>query len=389
MQHHRRVALALASACVIGVTSLTPSAFAAAPAAAPITSTTTAGLNVRSGPSLSAPVIGGLRSGTSVTVLSVTNGWATIRYGAKTAYVWAEYLISDSTSAPAPAPSPTAPADSRVTTAAVNVRRGPSTSSGILRTVPPGAVIATTGASANGFLQVRLNGGLFWMHGMWLYSTTGAPRPSAPPKPAPMPGPAKPQPVPSLGARWTTAALNVRETPDTRRAPVALLPQGTRVDISATTSGGWAQIIYAGARRWVFSQYLSTTAPADDAPAPPSQGLPGIKPVTTACYLTVMPLFPQIKTVYGVGKRGRTPGDHELGYALDFMISGYRRDSSVGDRLAAYLQAHAARFNINYVIWQQRIWLADAPQRGWIRMGDRGSDTANHYDHVHVSFNRV
>jgi hypothetical protein len=38
---------------------------------------------------------------------------------------------------------------------------------------------------------------------------------------------------------------------------------------------------------------------------------------------------------------------------------------------------------VKYIIWRQRIWY---PSSGtWRGMADRGSATANHYDHVHVS----
>ncbi|MEP7157788.1 MAG: SH3 domain-containing protein, partial [Chloroflexota bacterium] len=35
--------------------------------------------------------------------------------------------------------------------------------------------------------------------------------------------------------------------------------------------------------------------------------------------------------------------------------------------------------------WSQRIWSVQRSSEGWRPMADRGSTTANHYDHVHVS----
>jgi hypothetical protein len=37
------------------------------------------------------------------------------------------------------------------------------------------------------------------------------------------------------------------------------------------------------------------------------------------------------------------------------------------------------------VIWSQHIWTVQRSSEGWRAMPDRGSTTANHYDHVHVS----
>lgn len=71
--------------------------------------------------------------------------------------------------------------------------------------------------------------------------------------------------------------------------------------------------------------------------------------------------------------------DHGSGRAVDAMISG----SAQGDAIAAFVLAHAKELNVKYVIWRQRIYNMDRP--GWRGMANRGSATANHYDHVHIS----
>ena len=67
--------------------------------------------------------------------------------------------------------------------------------------------------------------------------------------------------------------------------------------------------------------------------------------------------------------------------AADFMVYN---DRAKGDAVAQYVIDNAARFNVQYVIWQQRIY--NIGGSGWTAMEDRGSATANHMDHVHVSF---
>ncbi len=81
-----------------------------------------------------------------------------------------------------------------------------------------------------------------------------------------------------------------------------------------------------------------------------------------------------------IGGRRNSNDEHGTGQAIDFMISG----KAQGDAIAAYVQAHVGQFNVKYLIWQQRYW---APGEGWSTMADRGSPTANHYDHVHVTVN--
>ena len=74
--------------------------------------------------------------------------------------------------------------------------------------------------------------------------------------------------------------------------------------------------------------------------------------------------------------------DHGTGHAVDVMVGS---NSALGDAVAAYVLANRGAFNVKYIIWKQRIWL---PELGyWRPMSDRGSITANHYDHVHISVN--
>ena len=60
-------------------------------------------------------------------------------------------------------------------------------------------------------------------------------------------------------------------------------------------------------------------------------------------------------------------------------------DVKLGNEIAEYFQKHAADYGIYYMIWRQRIWKASDPVGQWTGMSDRGSPTANHMDHVHIS----
>ncbi len=102
----------------------------------------------------------------------------------------------------------------------------------------------------------------------------------------------------------------------------------------------------------------------------------GVAANVQAAYLATCALFPDV-TAFG-GLRPGDSGDHGTGRALDCMIS-----TDVGDLLADWILAHAAEFNVTYVIWKQRIRY---PGGDWQMMEDRGSVTQNHMDHVHVSF---
>ena len=95
-------------------------------------------------------------------------------------------------------------------------------------------------------------------------------------------------------------------------------------------------------------------------------------------YRAVCAAFPEVKS-YG-GRRNDPGSDHHSGNAVDVMITG-----STGDRITEYLIKNRSELGVEYVIFEQKIF---ASYTGWKGrpMSDRGSVTANHYDHVHISF---
>ena len=64
--------------------------------------------------------------------------------------------------------------------------------------------------------------------------------------------------------------------------------------------------------------------------------------------------------------------------------------SQLGDQVAQYAIDNMDRAGISYVIWKQQFYMSVdnmyGPANTWNQMPDRGGDTANHYDHVHISF---
>lgn len=110
---------------------------------------------------------------------------------------------------------------------------------------------------------------------------------------------------------------------------------------------------------------------------PKVYALGAVKPHVKDAANTIGNMF-GINVIYGVGSR-EGASDHPIGLALDFMTRN-------GDGLATYARANATRFGIKYVIWKQHIWSVNRDSEGWRPMENRGNDTANHFDHVHVSF---
>lgn len=87
-------------------------------------------------------------------------------------------------------------------------------------------------------------------------------------------------------------------------------------------------------------------------------------------------------TIGGTRASAKDPDGHPAGKALDYMVLS---DAALGDAIVRYHIEHWARLGVEYIIWQQRIM--HSAGGAWESMGDRGSATANHYDHVHVNYN--
>jgi len=219
---------------------------------------------------------------------------------------------------------------------------------------------------------------------------------------------------------WTTAALNLWTGPEADARNLGLLDARTKVLVTGRHSGGRAELVVDGEARWVTASYLSQQRPpapekpsrkpapaADDStpqPSPSPSAQPASPPApaglsTAPCpdgsvesgltssavrvYRAVCHAFPEVKTYLGWDAHG----EHASGKAIDIMINDISDGKAVGDRIAAFLQAHASELDLYDVIWWDRIWTPVRASEGWRDYGDHGSPTANHMDHVHVSTN--
>ena len=109
-----------------------------------------------------------------------------------------------------------------------------------------------------------------------------------------------------------------------------------------------------------------------------------VKPQLTQLVNVLGPMF-DIKTVGGYRESATDPNGHPAGLAADFMVPLNSAGRAQDDRLAAYAKAHASELGIDYIIWYQRIWSVARASEGWRPMEDRGSDSENHRNHVHIN----
>ena len=213
--------------------------------------------------------------------------------------------------------------------------------------------------------------------------------PTSTPKPKPTPSPT-PSPEPTVTSHlYVTTALNVRADPTQDAEVLAVLATGTEVAVTDNAEGHWVQIGYDDEFAWVNGDYLSETKPAEETEdtgggisdtecASGSEVEAGLTPDAIRVHRAVCARFPEV-TSYG-GLRGGG-GEHSVGRALDIMVPS----SSVGDAIAAFVRDNYQSLGVSEVIWSQQIWTVERASDGWRWMEDRGSATANHYDHVHVT----
>ena len=182
--------------------------------------------------------------------------------------------------------------------------------------------------------------------------------------------------------RWSTEDLNLWSASDEGASNLGILDSGEKVLITGRSEDGRSEVVVDGAARWVTSDYLSDEKP-EEGPADMGgsctngTSVPsGVSPNIVKVHEAVCAAFPDI-TTYGTF---RGDGEHSQGLAVDIMVSGAR-----GYEVRDFVRAHYAELGVNYIIYSQHIWSVDRGGEGWRSMSDRGSTTANHYDHVHVT----
>jgi hypothetical protein len=133
-------------------------------------------------------------------------------------------------------------------------------------------------------------------------------------------------------------------------------------------------------------QQLAANAPA--ATPMPFELPPGVAPEaglqihTIRVARAISVLFPEITTIGGY--RQDALKWHPNGLAIDVMIPNHDSPEGIalGNQIAGMALANAKRWGIDDVIWRHAIYMG--PNSGqW--MSEMGSETANHFDHVHIA----
>ena len=202
-------------------------------------------------------------------------------------------------------------------------------------------------------------------------------------------------PVVEVPAAETPAQPAVPETPNYGAPAVNVEVQNQEVAPAAPQSAPAAE---APAETPASAPEAPAAQPAVETAAAPEVQPVASTPTSGNTIPTDPNLQPQaeafrqeIAAKFGItnigGYREGDPDDHGKGLAVDVMVP---TSSQLGDQVAQYAIDNMDRAGISYVIWKQQFYMPVdniyGPANTWNQMPDRGGDTANHYDHVHISF---
>ena len=187
-------------------------------------------------------------------------------------------------------------------------------------------------------------------------------------------------------AVWTTDVLNLWSGPSEKSEKFGEIGAIKQISVTGREQMGRTQVVIDGQSRWVSSDFLSADKPEPEPKEPAGPSLGGVcsngssisagRASLYEIHDVVCANWPEI-TSYGTW---RGDGEHGQGRAIDIMTTG-----ETGWAVANFLRANYSALGIEYIIFSQNIWSVERSGEGWRGMSDRGSTTANHYDHVHVT----
>jgi len=196
-------------------------------------------LNIRSGPSTSTGKLGQLGKGDVVCIVQTggAGGWHQILHAGQPAWVYANYVDTAN------------PTIGVITASVLNVRIGPSTSTGKLGQLGKGDKVEIVKANAaKDWHQIIYNGQLAYVHASYVTVQTQASQPTQPTQPT----------QPAQTAQYATvnaSALNFRKGASTSTTVIKTLSRGDVVQVLEYGSE-WCKVKYGGVTGYMYTKYL-------------------------------------------------------------------------------------------------------------------------------------
>ena len=222
------------------------------------TGTTTAYVNLRTGPGTDYAILETVPLGAQISILDTGNpGWSRVTPPTgNSGYMCSDYILAFGGDAGAPTVLFTAR-----TTAFVNLRAGPGTGYGIYLTVPLGDTVSVLDTANAGWYRVQYGSYTGYMSADYLQTQS-----AAAPTPAPPDTSASADPI---GTARTTAVLNIRTGPSTGYRSLGLLDNGETVTVLENCGNGWYAVrTSSNTFGYCSGDYLRVTLGTSPAPQP-------------------------------------------------------------------------------------------------------------------------
>ena len=158
---------------------------------------------------------------------------------------------------------------------------------------------------------------------------------------------------------------------------LAWLSNGEGVVTARAMNAGGSHLVAALNAGWVPSpEFLRGMLP---------EFAEGLNPGADFLRSTIMRMWPQITSIGGRRSEDGL-GEHSTGNAIDVMIPNYTtpEGKALGDAIASFVVANKDALGLDGMIWRQ---MSFGYGNSWAQgkeMPDRGSDTQNHLDHLHI-----
>ena len=221
------------------------------------TGTTTAYVNLRTGPGTDYAILETVPLGAQISILDTGNpGWYRVTApSGNSGYMCSDYILASGD-----AGTSTVLFTAR-TTAFVNLRAGPGTGYGIYLTVPLGDTVSVLDTANAGWYRVQYGSYTGYMSADYLQTQS-----AATPTPAPPDTSASADPI---GTARTTAVLNIRTGPSTGYRSLGLLDNGETVTVLENCGNGWYAVrTSSNTFGYCSGDYLRVTLGTSPAPQP-------------------------------------------------------------------------------------------------------------------------
>lgn len=205
---------------------------------------------LRATPSTAGTVVKSVKRNTPMTSVpgtaSQSGSFVKVTVGGVTGWAARSTVSPRKVAVPAPvAPKPVAPKPETTpanvkykTTDKLSVRKGAGVSHALIRELPKGTQVVTTGAKSGSWFQIKAGTTTGWVHSGYLAKVAA-------------PAPAKP-------SATTTMAVHLRSTPAWAGTSLAVVKKGATVQPTGKTSGVWKQVKSGSKTGWIAGNYLKT-----------------------------------------------------------------------------------------------------------------------------------